>query len=60
MKSTFSSMDSEMGKIGAMILSLSHTHIHCYTCILSHTREMYIQRDVVLVVNYSLRKTAFS
>lgn len=59
MKSTFSSMESEMGKIGAMI-SLSHTHIHCYTCILSHTRETYIKRDVVLVANYSLRKTAFS
>ena len=52
-------MESEMGKIGAMI-SLSHTHIHCYTCILSHTRETYIKRDVVLVANYSLRKTAFS
>ena len=43
MKSTFSSMDSEMGKIGAMI-SLSLIHTYTVTLVYSHTREMYIQR----------------
>ena len=48
MKSTFSSMDSEMGKIGAMILSLSlslsytHTLLHLYT--LTHQRNVYTER----------------
>lgn len=43
MKSTFSSMDSEMGKTGAMIsLSYTHTLLHLYP--LTHQRNVYTER----------------
>lgn len=45
MKSTFSSMDSEMGKIGAMI-SLSYTHT-LLTLVSSHTPEKRIYREML-------------
>ena len=48
MKSTFSSMDSEMGKIGAMIsLSLSLIHTYTVTLVYSHTPEKCIYREML-------------